>query len=44
MFQLGELTADRHDEGGRHLPQLTHYVLDGFLGRRRANPRVGTLL
>jgi hypothetical protein len=26
------------------VPQLTHYVLDGFLWRRRANPRVGRLL
>jgi len=23
------------------VPQLTHYVLDGFLWRRRANPRLG---
>lgn len=26
------------------VPQLTHYVLDGFLWRRRANPRLGRLL
>ena len=26
------------------VPQLTHYVLDGFLWRRRSNPRLGTLL
>ncbi len=26
------------------VPQLTHYVLDGFLWRRRANPRLGQLL
>ncbi len=26
------------------IPQLTHYVLDGFLWRRRANPRLGRLL
>jgi hypothetical protein len=26
------------------VPQLTHYVLDGFLWRRRANPRLGHLL
>jgi hypothetical protein len=26
------------------VPQLTHYVLDGFLWRRRANPRLGGLL
>ncbi|MCX5743570.1 MAG: hypothetical protein NT062_13850 [Proteobacteria bacterium] len=25
-------------------PQLVHYVLDGFLWRRRANPRLGRLL
>jgi len=25
-------------------PQLTHYVLDAFLWRRRSNPRLGTLL
>lgn len=25
-------------------PQLTHYFLDGFLWRRRANPRLGRLL
>jgi hypothetical protein len=26
------------------VPQLTHYVLDGWLWRRRANPRLGRLL
>lgn len=26
------------------VPQLTHYFLDGFLWRRRANPRLGKLL
>jgi hypothetical protein len=26
------------------VPQLTHYVLDGFLWRRSANPRLGRLL
>jgi hypothetical protein len=26
------------------VPQLTHYLLDGFLWRRRANPRLGRLL
>jgi hypothetical protein len=26
------------------VPQLTHYFLDGFLWRRRANPRLGRLL
>jgi hypothetical protein len=26
------------------VPQLTHYILDGFLWRRRANPRLGRLL
>ena len=26
------------------VPQLAHYVLDGFLWRRRANPRLGRLL
>jgi hypothetical protein len=26
------------------VPQLTHYVLDGFLWRRTANPRLGRLL
>ncbi|HEY0481976.1 MAG TPA: hypothetical protein VGD37_30870 [Kofleriaceae bacterium] len=26
------------------VPQLTHYVLDGLLWRRRTNPRLGTLL
>jgi hypothetical protein len=26
------------------VPQLTHYVLDGFLWRKRANPRLGRLL
>lgn len=26
------------------VPQLTHYILDGFLWRRRANPRLGKLL
>jgi hypothetical protein len=26
------------------VPQLTHYVLDGFLWRRAANPRLGELL
>jgi hypothetical protein len=26
------------------VPQLTHYVLDGLLWRRRANPRLGRLL
>ena len=26
------------------VPQLTHYVLDGFLWRRRDNPRLGRLL
>ncbi|HET7503305.1 MAG TPA: hypothetical protein VFK02_19930 [Kofleriaceae bacterium] len=26
------------------VPQLTHYVLDGFLWRRRKNPRLGRLL
>jgi hypothetical protein len=26
------------------VPQLTHYVLDGFLWRRRGNPRLGRLL
>ena len=26
------------------VPQLTHYVLDGFLWRRRSNPRLGRLL
>jgi hypothetical protein len=26
------------------VPQLTHYILDGFLWRRQANPRVGRLL
>lgn len=26
------------------VPQLTHYLLDGFLWRRRANPRLGGLL
>ncbi len=26
------------------VPQLTHYVLDGFLWRRRANPRLGRIL
>lgn len=26
------------------VPQLTHYVLDGFLWRRRGNPRLGSLL
>jgi hypothetical protein len=26
------------------VPQLTHYVLDGFLWRRKANPRLGRLL
>jgi hypothetical protein len=26
------------------VPQLTHYVLDGFLWRRRTNPRLGRLL
>jgi len=26
------------------VPQLTHYVLDGFLWRRHANPRLGRLL
>lgn len=26
------------------VPQVTHYVLDGFLWRRRANPRLGRLL
>ena len=26
------------------VPQLTHYVLDGFLWRRRSNPRLGQLL
>ena len=26
------------------VPQLTHYVLDGFLWRRRANPRLGHLV
>jgi hypothetical protein len=26
------------------VPQLTHYVLDGFLWRRRANPRLSRLL
>jgi hypothetical protein len=26
------------------VPQLTHYVLDGFLWRRSANPRIGKLL
>ena len=24
-------------------PQLAHYVLDGFLWRRRSNPRLGAL-
>jgi hypothetical protein len=26
------------------VPQLTHYLLDGFLWRRRSNPRLGRLL
>ncbi len=26
------------------VPQLTHYILDGFLWRRRTNPRLGRLL
>jgi hypothetical protein len=26
------------------MPQLTHYLLDGFLWRRRSNPRLGRLL
>ncbi|HTR50968.1 MAG TPA: hypothetical protein VMJ10_09710 [Kofleriaceae bacterium] len=26
------------------VPQLTHYILDGFLWRRRSNPRLGRLL
>jgi hypothetical protein len=26
------------------VPQLTHYILDGFLWRRNANPRLGRLL
>jgi hypothetical protein len=26
------------------VPQLTHYILDGFLWRRKANPRLGRLL
>jgi hypothetical protein len=26
------------------VPQLTHYLLDGFLWRRAANPRLGELL
>jgi hypothetical protein len=26
------------------VPQLTHYILDGFLWRRRTNPRLGKLL
>jgi hypothetical protein len=26
------------------VPQLTHYVLDGFLWRRKSNPRLGRLL
>ncbi|MDB4954380.1 MAG: putative transrane protein [Myxococcales bacterium] len=26
------------------MPQLTHYVLDGFLWRRKTNPRLGRLL
>ena len=26
------------------VPQLTHYILDGFLWRRRMNPRLGRLL
>jgi hypothetical protein len=26
------------------MPQITHYVLDAFLWRRSANPRLGRLL
>lgn len=26
------------------VPQITHYLLDGFVWRRRANPRVATLV
>jgi hypothetical protein len=26
------------------VPQLTHYVLDGFLWKRAKNPRLGRLL
>lgn len=46
------LFGDGIDIGGAALivapllavPQLTHYILDGFLWRRRANPRLGRLL
>ena len=26
------------------VPQITHYLLDGFLWRRRSNPRVAEVL
>jgi len=47
----GWLFGDAWDVGGLKLlivpllalPQLTHYVLDGFIWRRRSNPSVATL-
>jgi hypothetical protein len=48
----GWLFGDGFDIGGAAVivapllavPQLTHYLLDGFLWRRRRNPRLGRLL